>query len=269
MVEMTSKHTSGLEEIINSKTAEAEKFKSKADSLALQLVEAQRHNRDIDSVFSIDIKAPVCAMINYLEVLCFSDEKFKEKCHGHLSRLSAAVKNSYIDFFIAAGIADAEKLSVSCVKTSFEALIDSALERYSLSAQIKNLTIKKDIGEGMTFASVDKFKISSVVDNLISNAIKFSPAGKQITIRTHFEGESLYFSIADKGNGISEEIQEKIFLSDFCVTTPGTFGESGFGTGLKLCKAFIEAHGGAFWFESSPDAGSVFYFKIPMGKINI
>lgn len=269
MVEMTSKHTSALEESINSKTAEVEKLKIKADSLAQQLTEALKCRRDMDSIFSIDMKSPVCAMINYFEVLCFSDEFFKEKCHARLNSLSASVKNAYLDFFSAAGIADGEKLSVSCAKTSFEALIDSALERYAPSAEIKNITVKKDIGEDLAFASIDKIKISSVVDNLISNAVKFSPSGKQITIRSHFEGESLYFAISDKGKGISEDIQEKIFLSDFCVTTPGTFGESGFGTGLKLCKAFIEAHGGTFWFESSPDAGSVFYFKIPMGKINI
>ena len=55
---------------------------------------------------------------------------------------------------------------------------------------------------------------------------------------------------------MSEDIQEKIFLSDFCVSMPGTFKESGFGTGLKLCKSLIEAHGGSFWFEPGRDCGA-------------
>jgi signal transduction histidine kinase len=271
MIEMTSKHTASLEETIASTSSENHKLKAAVEELNLQLAETLNSRRDFDKLVSQDIKTPLNALINYLEAACFSDAELKNKYGAQLIAPAAAVKNACLDFLSAAGLGEGgeEKLIINNAKTSFSPLVDKAFDCYAPVIDIKKLSVKKEISDGLTFVNIDRAKISAVVNNLVSNAVKFSPAGGIITVKACFEGESLLFSISDRGGGLSEEIQEKTFLSDFCVSAPGTFAESGFGTGLKLCKSFIETHGGTFRFETKEGSGSIFYFKIPMGKVNI
>ncbi len=271
MIEMTSKHTSSLEETISSASAENHKLKAAVEDLNRRLAETLNSKRDFDKLVSLDIKTPLNALINYLEAAGFDDTEFKNKYGAQLFAPASAVKNACLDFLSAAGLGEGgeEKLIINNSKTSFSPLVDKAFDYYAPIIEIKKLSIKKEISDALTFVNIDRAKISAVVNNLVSNAVKFSPAGGVILVKACFEGESLLFSISDKGAGISEEIQEKTFLSDFCVSAPGTFAESGFGTGLKLCKSFIEIHGGTFWFDTREGSGSIFYFKIPMGRVNI
>jgi len=271
MIEMTSKHTCFLEESIASADAENNKLKASVEELNRQLVETFNVRRDFDKLVSQDIKTPLNALINYLEALCFTDAEFKNKYGAAVNAHASAVKNACLDFLSAARLGEGgdEKLIINNSKISFSPLVDKAIDYYAPLISIKKLEIKKEISDGLTFVNIDRPKISAVINNLVSNAVKFSPVGSAIVVKACFEGESLLFLISDRGAGISEEIQEKTFLSDFCVSSPGTFTESGFGTGLKLCKSFIETHGGTFWFETKESGGSIFYFKIPMGKVNI
>lgn len=270
MVEMTSKHTAGLEETLSAAAGENEKFRAEIEKLKIELTAFQKKRRDFDALVSIDLKTPLNALINHLEAVCFNGPEFKDKCLAPLNTLASAVRNAYLDFHAAsmAGIGDCDDdgLIINRGRASFGAIVDRAIEYYLPVIEIKGLTIKKEIAAELSAANIDAVKVGSAVNNLVSNAVKFSPAEQIITINACFEGDSLFFSIADKGCGVSEDIQEKIFLSDFCVSMPGTFKESGFGTGLKLCKSLIEAHGGSFWFEPGRDCGSVFYFKVPAGR---
>ncbi len=270
MIEMTSKHTTSLEETIASTAAENHKLKAAVEELNHRICQTLNGKRDFDKIVSLDIKTPLNALINYLEAAGFSDAEFKNKYGAQLNAPASAVKNACLDFLNAAGLGEGgeEKLIINNSKTSFGPLVDKAFDHYAPVMEIKKLIVKKEISDELTFVNIDRAKISAVVNNLVSNAVKFSPAGGVISVKACFEGESLLFSISDKGAGISEEIQQKTFLSDFCVSAPGTFRESGFGTGLKLCKSFIEIHGGSFWFDTK-EGGSIFYFKIPMGKVNI
>ena len=109
----------------------------------------------------------------------------------------------------------------------------------------------------------DRNMINSVLQNLISNAIKFTERGGEITISTCTHNHTVEISVRDNGVGISPENLEKLFRIDENLSTPGTEDEEGTGLGLVLCKEMIEKHEGRIWAESEPGRGSAFYFTLP------
>ncbi len=108
--------------------------------------------------------------------------------------------------------------------------------------------------------------LTTVIRNLISNAIKFTPNNKSITISINKDENYWVISIKDEGIGISPNDIKKIFNPNINFTTYGTNLEKGSGLGLMLCQEFIEKHGGKIWIESELGKGSDFKFMLPLNK---
>jgi signal transduction histidine kinase len=100
--------------------------------------------------------------------------------------------------------------------------------------------------------------------NLISNAIKFSPPGRAITITTWKEGSNARFSVRDEGPGISVEDQKQLFGTFKKLSAKPTGGEKSTGLGLAIAKKIIHLHGGDIGAKSAPGQGSTFYFTLPL-----
>jgi len=105
--------------------------------------------------------------------------------------------------------------------------------------------------------------ITTVIRNLISNAIKFSNRDSSIHVRCVNHAEEIELSVTDQGVGIKKEIKEKLFRIDQHVTTQGTSDEKGSGLGLILCKEFVEKNNGKIWVESDINKGASFIFTLP------
>ena len=105
----------------------------------------------------------------------------------------------------------------------------------------------------------------TVLRNLVSNSIKFTRQGGEITFGINEEPEEglLQIAVSDNGVGMKDEVLAKLFKIDEHVTTKGTEKEKGTGLGLILCKEFIEKHDGKIWAESTLGEGSKFKFTIP------
>ena len=104
--------------------------------------------------------------------------------------------------------------------------------------------------------------LHSIVQNLIINAIKFTPKGGQIIISSADKNDFVEVSIIDTGIGIESERSSKLFNFNNLYTTTGTDGEKGTGLGLPICKEFIERNDGKIWFESEVGKGSKFIFTL-------
>jgi signal transduction histidine kinase len=146
-------------------------------------------------------------------------------------------------------------------------LINDVLMLFYETAKQKSLSIKTDISPN-TQAFADKSMISTVLRNLISNAIKFSLPEGTISIIVEEHKKELKVKVCDTGIGIPKESIGRLFRIDQNRSTPGTQNEQGTGLGLILCKEFIEKHGGIIGVESNHDGekeskGSTFYFTIP------
>lgn len=110
----------------------------------------------------------------------------------------------------------------------------------------------------------DRDKIESVLSNLISNAIKYSPLGKQIEICCKVTDASAIISVKDQGMGIQPENIPRLFDRFYRVESNQMQLISGFGIGLYLSAEIIQHHNGKIWVESEPEKGSVFYFSLPL-----
>ncbi len=117
-------------------------------------------------------------------------------------------------------------------------------------------------------AYFDVNMITTVVRNLISNAIKFTPQNGEVVIRVNAENGFYKIAVSDNGMGITEYDIQKLFRIDSNPTTPGTNDESGTGLGLILCKEFVEKNCGSIGVKSELKKGSTFYFTVPRFKKN-
>lgn len=141
-------------------------------------------------------------------------------------------------------------------------LIHEALNLLGDSATQKGIVISKNIPDNL-FAFVDQSMFSTIIRNLVSNAIKFSYRGGEIRVDLRELNNQIEVSVSDNGTGIKADQLENLFRIDQNQSKPGTQNEKGTGLGLILCKEFVEKHGGEIWAESQPGKGSKFKFTIP------
>ncbi|MDX5320494.1 MAG: HAMP domain-containing histidine kinase, partial [Bacteroidota bacterium] len=113
-------------------------------------------------------------------------------------------------------------------------------------------------------ALVNRDQIWRVVNNLLNNAIKFSPLGTTIYVKVHKEGKEAIVSIKDQGIGMPEDMKDKVFNMFAGAGRSGTSGEKTFGLGLPICKQIMDAHKGKIWFESKEGKGSTFFLSFPL-----
>ncbi len=134
----------------------------------------------------------------------------------------------------------------------------------AVTASSKNINIKTRLPEEEIYAEIDKFKIQQVLNNLITNAIKFSFSNTTITISLKRYGKIINISVVDEGQGIKESEIEKLFIPFQKLSTKATSGEKSTGLGLAIVKKLVEAHDGKIWVESEIGKGSVFSFNLPL-----
>ena len=111
----------------------------------------------------------------------------------------------------------------------------------------------------------DRDKIGSVISNLVSNAVKYSPKGKVVTVKCKTVENNAVVSIEDEGMGIKAKDIDRLFERYYRVSSNHTKNISGFGIGLYLSAEIIQRHDGKIWVESESGVGSTFYFSLPLG----
>jgi signal transduction histidine kinase len=191
----------------------------------------------------------------------FSDD---EKI-SYLKEMQKTSKSSYelLDNLLQWSRSQTSRVKYSPSKIS---LYNAVAENYDLlkkSADIKNIELKSNIDKKVTLIA-DEDMVTTILRNLITNAIKFTPKEGRITISAkEVENNFVQISVSDTGIGIEPERIEKIFRIDSANSTEGTEGEKGSGLGLILSKEFVEKHGGKIWVESQVNAGTTFHFTLP------
>jgi|SRR6266566_155261 len=124
-------------------------------------------------------------------------------------------------------------------------------------------TIYLDIASQDSKIVADKLRVGQIVGNILDNAIKFSPQGKQVTVKLQEQGNEYQVSVNDEGMGVSPEFFDHIFERFYRVRNTTSRQYSGIGMGLYVAKAIVEAHGGRIWLSSHQGTGSTFYFTLP------
>jgi CheY-like chemotaxis protein len=169
--------------------------------------------------------------------------------------------NNLIDDFL-----DIQRMELGNQGYSFEplnitSLIKETVALFSHNTNQHKLNISAPLF--VTPVKGDSDRVRQILSNLISNAIKYSPNGREVNISVDEQDIDVVVSIADQGMGIPPEAQEKLFTKFYRVDNASTRKIGGTGLGLAIVKEIVEAHGGHIWLESVVGEGSKFYFSLP------
>ena len=217
------------------------------------------------SIVNHDIMNPFNALLGFSQILKDAvkegDQKEIEECstivHQSANRISNLLQNLLVWSRVQNG-----KLQFSPKSCSINQLISETIAIITPIAKNKNIKLDWNV-KGEINAEIDQNMISSALQNLTTNAIKFTERGGEVTISAFSESDKLNFIVSDTGVGMNEKQLEKLFKLDKASSSRGTDDETGTGLGLIISKEFIERHQGQIWAESTLGKGSKFCFSIP------
>lgn len=260
-------------DITERKEAEIELHKSK-EQLLKYAEELKTLNASKDKFFSIishDLRSPFNSLLGVSEFISESfDELSKQEIREAVENIyqsSRQVYNLILNLLEWSRI-QTGRLFIEKSELNITELIENAVNLYKQNADTKNIELKFNSSYKLT-GYADKYMIETVLRNLISNAIKFTPKGGKISIDT-LKGENfIEVAITDTGIGISKENQKKLFRIDQQFRTEGTANEKGTGLGLILCKEFVEKNDGILTLKSEEGKGSKFVFTIPLSTTKL
>ena len=156
------------------------------------------------------------------------------------------------------------KLQLNLVKTDIADVIKQNVKLNNFTANKKNINIHFNCSEKIPEIIFDVSKIEQVLNNLISNAVKFSLPGTIVTVSLFLSANDVTVAVADQGQGIPEADLDKLFKPFEKTSIKSTAGEKSTGLGLSIVRKLVIAHKGKIWVESKTGTGSVFYFSIPL-----
>jgi signal transduction histidine kinase len=154
-----------------------------------------------------------------------------------------------------------DKMNLQAGNVPLRKIVEENIELVG-SIQNKKITMVNSVPENAT-GYADSNTINLVIRNLMTNAIKFTNDGGEITVSANSSGNEWVISVRDNGIGMNTDIQKKLFDKINPYSTRGTANEKGTGLGLILCKEFVEKNGGRIWVESEEGKGSTFWFTVP------
>jgi len=224
-------------------------------------------NNTKDKLFSIiahDLKGPLSGFAGIASVLKSNFSKLpSEKVYENIKVLdSSSVKLfGLLENLLMWARAQSGNIKPKFDEYSIKDIVNEAIEEVSTASEAKSIRIITEIPDDILVA-VDKDMAKVVIRNVLHNAVKFSFENEEIKIQAqnYIDGKVL-LTIADKGVGISSDLQDSIFRIDKKVSTLGTKNEKGTGLGLNICKEFIELNGGEIKFESIEGEGTTFYIS--------
>ncbi|MBL7994187.1 HAMP domain-containing histidine kinase [bacterium] len=233
-----------------------------------QLEEVEKLKSDFFNKLVHDFKSPLdnikqsCAVLakdTAGATLTTQQEKFVDIIQRSAGELRNMVQNQLEESKLIAG-----QSSLTFQLTDLRELIKERIQLQRPTAIRKNINFFMKFTDADFQINCDALKIRRVMDNLLSNAIRFSPSDSTISIELEDQNDKTQVRIKDSGGGIPHELQPQIFQKYARQVNSDT--ASGSGLGLYTAKYIIELHGGQIWFKSKPGFGTTFYFALPKQK---
>src|SRR5438105_7706552 len=159
---------------------------------------------------------------------------------------------------------DADRLDLELDRLSVSQFVQSCMEATQRSAKEKNLSVSVDLQGTLPDIAADRRRLAEVLQNLLDNAIQYTPSGGRIKVSAVSDREEVTFTVSDTGIGIPKVEQPRIFERFYRVDVARSREVGGTGPGLAIAKHLVEGHGGRIWVESEIGHGSQFHFSIPI-----
>jgi signal transduction histidine kinase len=158
------------------------------------------------------------------------------------------------------------QLKLDKIPTSVAEIVERSVHLSNMEAAKKNTRIEMVRANGNPFVDVDRNKMRQVVDNIISNAVKYSPKGSIVTVVIHADEKVAGFAVRDSGPGIPDSERHMLFKDYGRLSAKPTGGEKSTGLGLAICRKIVEAHNGTISVENIPGRGAEFIVSLPLYK---
>jgi signal transduction histidine kinase len=221
-----------------------------------------------DKLFSIiahDLRNPFNVLISSSEMLLDEASDYtKEEQDILKSNIRKTAKNTYLllQNLLEWSQVQRNKVQLSLKQTNLDQLIHDSTIDFNVSLKEKNIGFIKELNAISVL--IDPVLITSVIRNLVSNAIKFTPRNGRIRLETAITEHQLTIKVNDNGTGMPPEMVQNLFNETQATSRQGTEGEKSTGLGLQLCKEFVELHQGQIIVESEENIGSTFTVILPL-----
>ncbi|KAF0139018.1 MAG: PAS/PAC sensor signal transduction histidine kinase [Stygiobacter sp.] len=229
-----------------------------------------KNNKKLFSVIAHDLRSPFHPILMIAEILMAGGEDVEKEEIIELGRkLKTTGDNvlSLLDNLLAWSRARSGTLHFKSELFSLRETINEAFANLKMESEKKGIFDYNEVSENLWIIS-DHRILLLLLQNLISNAIKFTHKGGKIRVTGKMENNNILISVIDTGVGMTPEITKTLFSSTFNQSTLGTSNEKGSGLGLLFCKEYIDLHSGKIWVESEPDKGSTFTFTLPVKALS-
>jgi PAS domain S-box-containing protein len=231
-----------------------------------RLRKLDRMKDEFIALVSHELRTPLTSICGYLELLLANDEGV-EVPDERLGWLKVIDRNAerllrLVEDLLLTAQASAGNLALDTAELDVAGVVELAVQAGAPVATARGIELTCTT-EPLPPASGDRLRIGQVVDNLLSNALKFTPSGGSVEVRAYPRGRSIRIEIADTGVGVPEAEQEHLFDRFFRARRAQEDAVPGVGLGLSIAKAIVEAHKGRISMESREGAGTTFYVDLP------
>lgn len=256
-----------LNKVLHQQKEEIQTSQKELESVNKLLAETNATKDKFYSIIAHDLKSPFNSMLGFSEILDDNfDDYDKEQQKKFIGNIHQGLKDNYNLLENLLQWANSQKGTIRFEpqKIDLFAITNTTCNIFHQTALEKSIELINQIPES-TYIQADVNMVSTIIRNLVSNAIKFTHRGGEVRIDANLAKDNNFIEIMvkDNGSGISEDIKSKLFKITENISTKGTEKETGTGLGLLLCKEFVEKHKGKIWVESESGKGSSFYFTIP------
>lgn len=238
--------------------------KVKLSGVLQDLEQADKEKDRILKAVSHDMRSPINSALALVDILTTQSDNLNDEQKEYVSLIKKSNENALnlTKDLLEVATLNSEKLDKTPVDIT--AIIKERVMILGYKAAEKRQTLNFKAPDNHITAVVNEEKLLRVVNNLVTNAIKFSSINDEIDIELSNTEDSFTLMVKDKGIGIPEKMKETVFDLFSEAKRFGTSGEQPFGLGLSISKQIVEAHGGVIWFESEEGSGTTFYVKIPL-----
>lgn len=233
-----------------------------------ELEELNTHKESVLAILSHDLRSPLSAIIGTAKYLKENFHKMKPDAVQEMLDLlykSSTDELDMLDYLVEWARIKYASDAFSPTKIKLTDYIDKVFEGLNETASINTINLNHLVNENTSVFADGKMLIS-IIQNIVSNAIKHTEKGGTITVSAKSQDDKIIVQVKDTGIGMSKEIIEKLFTPQMKTLSETRKKNKGAGIGLLLVKGFLEKNGGEIWVESIEGEGSSFYFTLPMEK---
>jgi signal transduction histidine kinase len=248
-------------------------------AVAVARIRAQLGTRDLSrlkdeflSFASHDLKKPLIVMNDIIETMRLDIDhnnididdikELLQLLHKSAHNMQGVIEN-FLDTETINGDAHGLKLK----QFNLNELVSNAIAANQKYAFKKGISLTGKLAEHLDELQADEFYITQILDNLIGNALKFSPTNSRTQVFTRQEGNFIYTEIRDTGPGLTEQDFQNLFQANVQLSNKPTGDESSSGIGLTLAKKLVDMHGGEIGARNNSENGATFWFKLPIKQI--